>query len=130
MKTGRILLLVAGGVSVVLGLWHFGTRRGVEEVVRRANADLVALSMLFAGLVTVTLALMAISRMLLGGYAGLFAAYYLGHAIVLLYVNSLLRGVASIVLAALALVAAYWILTSKGEGVPSNPPPPPAEGGS
>lgn len=123
MKIARIVLLVAGGLSVLLGLWHFGARSGITDLRLRASSDLVALSMLFAGLVTASAALMALSRMLLAAYSGLFAAYYAGFAIVLLYNGIWLQGLASVLLVALGLGATWRFWTTQPpEGVPPDPP--------
>ena len=95
----RLILFCTGAVSVVMGLWHFATRGElvtaattlatqdelVAQATTRATHDLNGVSMLFAGLVTVAVAWMAVSARLVAGYAGLYGVYYLSYAWILLF---------------------------------------------
>lgn len=125
MTKARLLIFVSGALSVVLALVHFSTRSGVgvgRDLL--ANYDLVGLSMLYAGLVTMTVAWMALSRQLLSGYAVLYGVYYAGQAWVLLWsgVPNWLRAGGALVMAAAALVGAYmaWIDRGGTEGTISE----------
>jgi hypothetical protein len=114
MTKARLLIFASGALSVALALVHFSTRSGLGESSRLlADYDLVGLSMLYAGLVTMTVAWMALSRQLLSGYAVLYGVYCAGQAWVLLFsgMPNWLRAGGAIIMAAAALVGAYmaWI---------------------
>ena len=109
-----MLIFSSGALSVVLALVHFSTRASVEGGQSLlANYDLVGLSMLYAGLVTMTVAWLALSRQLLAGYALLYGVYCGGQTWVLLWsgVPNWLRAGGALLMAAAALVGAYmaWI---------------------
>lgn len=107
MRHARILLIAAGTLSVLLGLAHFGARGDLAaDAPLRTGADLVALSLVFAGLVSVSVALMAFSPMLLSSCAALFGAYYVGVAILMIAGGMTYRGVAGLLTGAVALVGA------------------------
>ncbi|MFQ5744650.1 MAG: hypothetical protein ACE5HV_13825 [Acidobacteriota bacterium] len=120
----RLLLFGAGAASVALALIHFSARANLEvEPALRASNDLVGLSMLFAGLVTVSVAWMALSPQLLAGYAALYGIYYGGYAWVLLFAAAEWQLTAAALLMAVAsLLAAYLTWTSRAEG-PDNERP-------
>ncbi len=124
MTKARLLIFAAGALSVVLALVHFSTRPGVgvsSELL--ANYDLVGLSMLYAGLVTMTVAWMALSRQLLSGYAVLYGVYYAGQTWVLLWSGgpNWLRAGGALIMAAAALVGAYMAWVDRGtEGTSSE----------
>jgi hypothetical protein len=114
MTKARLLIFASGALSVVLALVHFSGRSGVGvSPGQLADYDLVGLSMLYAGLVTMTVAWMALSRQLISGYAVLYGVYYAGQAWVLLFsgMPNWLRAGGAIIMAAAALVGAYmaWI---------------------
>ena len=102
---------------MVLALVHFSTRSGIGvSPAMLADYDLVGLSMLYAGLVTMTVAWLALSRQLLSGYATLYGVYYAGQAWVLLLsgIPNWLRAGGAIILAAAALVGAYMAWMDDG----------------
>ena len=117
MTKARLLIFASGALSVVLALVHFSARSGVKaDGVLLANYDLVGLSMLYAGLVTMTVAWMALSRPLLSGYAVLYGVYCAGQTWVLLWSGgpNWLRAVGALIMAAAALVGAYMAWTDPG----------------
>lgn len=117
MTKARLLIFASGALSVVLAVVHFSTRFGVvADADSLANYDLVGLSMLYAGLVTMTVAWMALSRPLLAGYAVLYGVYYAGQTWVLLWsgVPNWLRAGGASVMAAAALVGAYMAWIDRG----------------
>jgi hypothetical protein len=114
MTKARLLIFASGALSVALALAHFSAR--ASAIVSRdalADYDLVGLSMLYAGLVTMTVAWMALSRQLLAGYAVLYGVYYAGQTWVLLWSGApnWLRAGGALVMAAAALVGAYMAWT-------------------
>ena len=102
---------------------HFVGRGSLEgEPAVRASQDLVGLSMLFAGLVTITVAWVTLSAQLLSGYAVLYGAYYGGHAWVQLFAGiGWPRGIASLVLALASFLAAYLIWAGADKAPPEQP---------
>lgn len=119
----RLLLFSSGAVSVAFALMHFVGRGSLEgEPAVRASQDLVGLSMLFAGLVTITVAWVTLSAQLLSGYAVLYGAYYGGHAWVQLFAGiGWPRGIASLVLALASFLAAYLIWAGADKAPPEQP---------
>jgi len=116
----RLILFCTGAVSVLMGVWHFATRSPlvveagalatqdelVAQATIRATHDLNGVSMLFAGLVTVAVAWMAVSSRLIAGYAGLYGVYYLCYAWILLFARiSWQQAVVATVIATAALFA-------------------------
>ena len=102
---------------MVLALVHFSTRSEAGSGgVLLANYDLVGLSMLYAGLVTMTVAWMALSRPLLSGYAVLYGVYYAGQTWVLLWSGgpNWLRAGGALIMAVAALVGAYMAWIDRG----------------
>lgn len=86
IRQARFILFATGSVSIALAVWHFATRGElVADAVTRATQDLNGLSMLFAGVVTVAVAWMAVSRHLVAGYAALFGVYFAGYAWILFF---------------------------------------------
>lgn len=104
----RLILFAAGAVSVLLSLWHFMNRSElVADAVTRATHDLNGLSMLFAGVVTVAVAWMAVSNQLLAGYAALNGIYFAAYAWILLFAGiSWSQAAVSAVIAVASLFAA------------------------
>ena len=104
----RLILFGTGALSVAMGLWHFATRHELAvDAAARATHDLNGLSMLFAGLVTVAVAWMAVSPQLLAGYAALYGVYYICYAWILLFAGiSWRQAVVAAVIAVAALFAA------------------------
>lgn len=118
-----MLLFATGGLSVMLALLHFSTRTRLPgDPGLRVGWDLVGLSMLFAGLVTITVAWMALSAQLMSGYATLYGVYYLGHTWVLLFAgpSNWLRALAALAMATGSLIAAWLAWTDRFEG-PDQP---------
>lgn len=113
----RLLLFATGAVSVAFGFLHFATRAttaGPAEV--RVSYDLVGLSMIFAGLVTISVAWMALSPQIFAGFATLFGIYQAGHGWILLLAGiSWARAVTSIILAIASLLAA-WLAWAGRDG--------------
>jgi hypothetical protein len=117
MTKARLLIFASGALSVVLALVHFSTRSGIAGGPGLlADYDLVGLSMLYAGLVTMTVAWLALSRQLLSGYAALYGVYCAGQAWVLLLsgIPNWLRAGGPIIMAAAALVGAYMAWADHG----------------
>ena len=86
IRQPRLILFTTGLVSIALAVWHFATRRELDiDAVTGATHDLNGLSMLFAGVVTVAVAWMAVSRHLVAGYAVLFGVYFAGYAWILFF---------------------------------------------
>ncbi len=104
----RLILFVTGVLSVLLALWHFANRGElVANVATRATRDLNGLSMLFAGLVTVAVAWMAVSPHLTTAYAALYGAYNAAYAWILFFAGiSWPRAGVTAILAVAALFAA------------------------
>lgn len=104
----RLILLVTGAVSVLLALSHFYRRPElVADAVTRAAHDLNGLSMLFAGLVTLAVAWMAVSPQLTAAYGALYGAYNASYAWVLFFSGiSWTRAAMTAVLAVAAIFAA------------------------
>lgn len=124
MTRARMLLLSAGALSVMLAMLHFATRtRLPADPTVRAAWDLVGLSMMFAGLVTITVAWMALSAALLAGYGALYGVFYAGHAWVLLFAgpDNWFRAVAALALAVAALAAAWFAWIDRFEGPTQKP---------
>lgn len=102
----RTILFGVGTVSVLLALWHFYNRGGLEtDAVTRATRDLNGLSMLFAGLVTLAVAWMAVSPQLTAAYGALYGIYSAAYAWVLFF--SGISFTQSIVTATLAIAALF-----------------------
>jgi hypothetical protein len=108
LSRSKLVLLATGAVSVFVGLWHFASRAElVADPAMRAARDLNGLSMLFAGLVTVCVAWMAVSPELVTGYAVLYGIYAAAYAWVLLFARiSFGQAAMMAVLATAALFAA------------------------
>ena len=86
IREPRRVLFATGSVSIALAVWHFATRGElVGDAVTRAIHDLNGLSMLFAGVVTVAVAWMAVSRQLVAGYAALYGVYFATNALILFF---------------------------------------------
>ena len=86
IRQPRLVLFATGSVSIALAVWHFATRGElVADAVTRAIHDLNGLSMLFAGVVTVAVAWMAVSRQLVAGYAALYGVYFATNALILFF---------------------------------------------
>ena len=82
----RLILFVTGTLSVLLAVWHFVNRGElVADAATRATHDLNGLSMLFAGLVTVAVAWMAVSPRLTAAYAALYGVYNAAYAWILFF---------------------------------------------
>ena len=111
----RLILFVTGILSVLLALWHFANRGElVANAATRATRDLNGLSMLFAGLVTVAVAWMAVSPHLTTAYAALYGVYNAAYAWILLFAGiSWPRAGVSAILAVAALFAASNAWTSR-----------------
>lgn len=109
MRVARTLLFAAGGLSVVFALLHFNTRMSLEaQGALQAAHDLVGLSMIFAGLVTISVAWLALSPQILTGYSILVGIYYAGYGWILLFAGlNVLRAGGALLLALTAFVAAY-----------------------
>jgi len=123
LTRARMLLFATGALSVLLAMMHFTMRTNLPiDPALRAGWDLVGLSMLFAGLVTVTVAWMALSSQLLSGYATLYGVYYLGHTWVLLFSgpSNWLRALAAFAMATGSFIAAWQAWTDRFEG-PDQP---------
>jgi len=117
MTKARLLIFASGALSVALALVHFSTRASIQGTrADLANYDLVGLSMLYAGLVTMTVAWMALSRQLLSGYAALYGVYYAGQTWVLFWAgaSNWLRAGGTLIMAAAALVGAYMAWIDRG----------------
>jgi len=104
----RLILFAAGAVSVLLSLWYFINRGElVANAATRATHDLNGLSMLFAGVVTVAVAWMAVSEQLVAGYATLLGVYFAAYAWILLFAGiSWSQAAVSAAIAIAALFAA------------------------
>jgi hypothetical protein len=104
----RLILFVTGLVSVLLALWHFYNRGDIiADATTRAAHDLNGLSMLFAGLVTLAVAWMAVSAQLTAAYGALYGVYNAAYAWILLFSGiSWTRATMTAVLAVAALFAA------------------------
>lgn len=104
----RVILLCVGSVSVMLALWHFYTRNDlVADAATRATRDLNGLSMLFAGLVTLAVAWMAVSPQLTAAYGALYGIYSAAYAWVLFFSGiSWTQAILTAILAVAALFAA------------------------
>lgn len=104
----RVILLCVGSVSVLLALWHFYNRNEIAaDAVTRATRDLNGLSMLFAGLVTLAVAWMAVSPQLTAAYGALYGIYSAAYAWVLFFSGiSWTQGILTAILAVAALFAA------------------------
>ncbi|MCH7823676.1 MAG: hypothetical protein IH849_02650 [Acidobacteria bacterium] len=86
IRQPRLVLFATGSVSIALAVWHFATRGDlVADAVTGALHDLNGLSMLFAGVVTVAVAWMAVSRQLVAGYAALYGVYFATNALILFF---------------------------------------------
>lgn len=106
LAKSKLVLLATGAVSVFVGLWHFASRAElVADPAMRAARDLNGLSMLFAGLVTVCVAWMAVSPQLVTGYATLYGIYAAAYAWVLLFARISFRQAG--VMAMLAIAALF-----------------------
>ena len=109
-------------MSVVLAMMQFSsraTRVGSRELL--ASHDLVGLSVLYAGLVTISVAWMALSPTLIAGYATLFGIYFAGHAWVLAFAGGAwLQAIVRLLMAAAALLAAYLVWSDETEPPPSG----------
>ena len=82
----RLILFAAGAVCVLMALLHFANRgESAADAATRATYDLNGLSMLFAGVVTVAVAWMAVSENLVAGYAALAGVYFAAYAWILLF---------------------------------------------
>ena len=102
----RLILFATGSASIALALWHFATRRDlVADAVTRATHDLNGLSMLFAGVVTVAVAWMAVSPQLVAGYAALYGVYFAGYAWILLFAG--ISWVQAIIAGGLAIASLF-----------------------
>jgi hypothetical protein len=104
----RLVLFVTGALSVLLAVAHFYYRGDiVADATTRATYDLNSLSMLFAGLVTLAVAWMAVSTRLTAAYATLYGLYNAAYAWILLFAGiSWSQAAITAVLAVAALFAA------------------------
>jgi hypothetical protein len=104
----RLILFVTGTLSVLLAVWHFANRGElVADAATRATHDLNGLSMLFAGLVTVAVAWMAVSPRLTAAYAALYGVYNAAYAWILFFAGiSWTKAGLTAILAIAALFAA------------------------
>ncbi len=111
----RLILFVTGVLSVLLALWHFASRGElVANATTRATNDLNGLSMLFAGLVTVAVAWMAVSPHLTTAYAALYGVYNAAFAWILFFAGiSWPRAGLTAILAVAGLFAASNAWTSQ-----------------
>lgn len=117
MTRARLLLFCSGALSVALALAHFATRSALQgNDALRASHDLVGLSMLYAGLVTVSVAWLVLGRQLVAGYATLYGVYLAGHTWILLWAgfDYWLRAGAALLMAVAAFAAAIMAWTDKG----------------
>ncbi len=112
----RLILFATGTVSSLLSVWHFATRGElVADAATRATHDLNGLSMLFAGVVTVAVAWMAVSPTMVAGYAALYGVYFAGYAWILLFARiSWIQGIICGALAVASLFAASNAWTTRG----------------
>ncbi len=82
----RLILFATGATSILLAVIHFvGRGEMVATAATRATHDLNGLSMLFAGVVTVAVAWMAVSETLVAGYAALNGLYFAAYAWILFF---------------------------------------------
>ena len=104
----RLILFAAGAVSILLAVLHFANRSDpVADAASRATHDLNSLSMLFAGVVTVAVAWMAVSEKLVAGYATLNGVYFAAYAWILFFAGiSWSRAAMSAAIAVASLFAA------------------------
>jgi hypothetical protein len=113
----RLILFATGAVSILLGVLHFTHRADlVANAVTRAAHDLNGLSMLFAGVVTVAVAWMAVSEKLVAGYAALSGVYFAAYAWILFFAGiSWSRAAICVGIAVAALFAASnaWVGRNK-----------------
>jgi hypothetical protein len=111
----RLILFVTGVLSMLLAMWHFANRGElVANAATRATHDLNGLSMLFAGLVTVAVAWMAVSPHLTTAYAALYGVYNAAYAWILFFAGiSWMRAGVTAILAVAALFAATNAWTSR-----------------
>ena len=111
----RLILFVTGVLSMLLALWHFANRGElVANAATRATHDLNGLSMLFAGLVTVAVAWMAVSPHLTAAYAALYGVYNAAYAWILFFAGiSWQRAGVTAILAVAAMFAATNAWTSR-----------------
>jgi len=120
----RLILFVTGVLSMLLALWHFANRGElVANVATRATHDLNGLSMLFAGLVTVAVAWMAVSPHLTASYAALYGVYNVAYAWILFFAGiSWPRAGVTAILAVAALFAASnaWTGRHQDEKTPGT----------
>ncbi len=121
IRQPRLVLFATGSVSIALAVWHFATRGElVADAVTRAIHDLNGLSMLFAGVVTVAVAWMAVSRQLVAGYAALYGVYFATNALILFFARiSWMRAAIAGGLAVASLFAASNAWAGRH---PENPP--------
>lgn len=113
----RAILFGAGAVSVMLGLWHFSTRGELAaDAATRATYDLNGLSMLFAGLVTLAVAWMAVSPQLTAAYGALYGVYSAAYAWVLFF--SGISWTQALVTAGLAVAALFAASNAWTDGRP------------
>jgi hypothetical protein len=115
LAKSKLVLLATGAVSIFVGLWHFASRAElVANPAMHAARDLNGLSLLFAGLVTICVAWMAVSPQLVTGYAALYGVYAAAYAWVLLFARiSFLQAGLMAMLAAAALFAAVNAWTER-----------------
>ena len=86
IRQPRLVLVATGSVSIALAVWHFAARGELPaDAVTRAIHDLNGLSMLYAGVVTVTVAWMAVSRQLVAAYAAFYSVYSATNALILFF---------------------------------------------
>ena len=110
----RLILFAAGAVSVLLALLHFANRgESAVDAATRATRDLNSLSMLFAGVVTVAVAWMAVSARLLAGYAVLNGAYFAAYGWILFF--AALSWSRAIICVAIAVASLYAASTAWAE---------------
>lgn len=121
IRQPRLILFTTGLVSIALAVWHFATRGElVADAVTRAIHDLNGLSMLFAGVVTVAVAWMAVSRQLVAGYAALYGVYFATNALILFFAR--ISWMRAAIAAGLAVASLFAASNAWAGRHPENPP--------